>query len=98
MIIRIIKAVKYGDDDTPVAVIWQHADAEANEWIGDELEADIEEVIAALDRGHTVYLEWFADGRSTQGPQVKKTVAANGAPGIESADPDRPLGELPYFD
>ena len=98
MVVYIIKAVKYDDDDAPIAVIWQYADAEANEWIGDELEAGIDEVIGVLDAGHTVYLEWFTNGRSVQGPQVKKTVAANGAPGIESADPDRPLGELPYFD
>ncbi|HUO43501.1 MAG TPA: hypothetical protein VMT94_01140 [Burkholderiales bacterium] len=98
MIIRIIKAVKYGDGDAPVAVIWQHADAAANEWVGDELEADIEEVAAALDQGQTVYLEWFADGRSVQGPQVRKITHASGAASIESVEPDRPLNQLPYFD
>jgi len=98
MVIHIIKAVKYDAAGTPVAVIWQHADAEANEWIGDELEVELDKVIAALDKGHTVYLEWFAGSRSVQGPQVRKTTYANGAPGIESADPARPLSELPYFD
>jgi hypothetical protein len=98
MAVYIIKAVKYDEQDVPVEVIWHQVDAQANEWIGEEMKVGIDHVIAMLDQGYTVYLEWFVGGRSVMGPKVRKTVYPNGVPGIESAERERPFSELPWFD